>query len=234
LSGYAYPGSTISLSQDNQKVDSVQAKSDASFMAEVGNLTKGIYTFTMVAKDTDGVSSIAVPTTFWIEVNTQTNVANILISPTIKLANTTVNIGDDISVSGQSAPNVHVIVQMSDQSGKKLLSTNKEGSGSDGRWSSVFTTAGLAMGVYDFTAVTSYPKIGSSSPSEKVECGVGQQPAAGGPCAKSDINKDGKVNLVDFSMMLFYWGGSYANADLNADGKIDLIDFSIMMYCWTG
>ena len=52
-----------------------------------------------------------------------------------------------------------------------------------------------------------------------------------------DINKDGSINLVDFSILMFYWHDTPpANpcADINKDGTVDLRDFSIMLYWWTG
>ena len=49
-----------------------------------------------------------------------------------------------------------------------------------------------------------------------------------------DLNGDGKVNLVDFSIMLAHWGTNYAPADLNGDGTVDLPDLSILLFNWTG
>ena len=75
---------------------------------------------------------------------------------------------------------------------------------------------------------------------------AGPGPSDGGPgggipeeevevasCLRSDLNKDGEVNLVDFSILMYFWGSDDPDADINQDGEIDLIDFSIMMYCWT-
>ncbi len=56
---------------------------------------------------------------------------------------------------------------------------------------------------------------------------------------KADINEDGRVNLVDLSILLFYWGspirpGPYTKqADLNGDGSINLKDISLMLTRWT-
>ena len=57
-----------------------------------------------------------------------------------------------------------------------------------------------------------------------------------GSCPKSaDINSDRRVNLVDFSILLFNWGRlSNQHADLNCDGQVDLTDFSILLYYWQG
>ena len=50
-----------------------------------------------------------------------------------------------------------------------------------------------------------------------------------------DLNNDNRVDLVDFSILLFNWGVPKDSiADLNKDGKVDLVDFSILLYWWTG
>ena len=60
----------------------------------------------------------------------------------------------------------------------------------------------------------------------------------GGPLKTADENKDGKVNIVDFSIMLFWWNTKQAKglgiADINGDGKVNIVDFSIMLFQWTG
>lgn len=51
----------------------------------------------------------------------------------------------------------------------------------------------------------------------------------------ADFNQDNKVDLVDFSILLYNWGmPKNEAADLNKDGRVDLVDFSIMLYWWTG
>jgi hypothetical protein len=50
----------------------------------------------------------------------------------------------------------------------------------------------------------------------------------------ADLNNDGKVNLVDFSILLYHWGTDHAIADLNSDGRVNLTDFSILLFNWTG
>ena len=58
---------------------------------------------------------------------------------------------------------------------------------------------------------------------------------------RGDVNGDGRVNLIDFSIAA-YWYRREPSPDflsvekerLNGDGKITLVDFSIMAYYWTG
>jgi len=53
---------------------------------------------------------------------------------------------------------------------------------------------------------------------------------------KGNLNDDDRVNLVDFSIMAYWYNRTSPpdNVDLNNDNKIDLVDFSIMAYYWTG
>jgi hypothetical protein len=73
---------------------------------------------------------------------------------------------------------------------------------------------------------------------EVSETGIGKPKPK---CAKADMNCDGRVNLIDFSIAAFWYkrplSQSFAPIEverLNGDGKVDLVDFSIMAYYWTG
>jgi hypothetical protein len=52
----------------------------------------------------------------------------------------------------------------------------------------------------------------------------------------ADLNGDGIVNSVDFSIMLAFWKtkGPFKNAavDMNHDGLVNSIDFSILLFQW--
>lgn len=49
----------------------------------------------------------------------------------------------------------------------------------------------------------------------------------------SDLNADKKVDLVDWSILLYNWGKpKNPKADINDDGVVDLVDVSIMLYWW--
>ncbi len=55
-------------------------------------------------------------------------------------------------------------------------------------------------------------------------------------CVGADFNHDGKVNSVDFSIMLSFWkGGTPVKndcVDTNQDNQVNSIDFSILLYQW--
>ncbi len=53
---------------------------------------------------------------------------------------------------------------------------------------------------------------------------------------QADVNRDRRVNLIDFSIAAFWYKrqGAPAHLDLNDDHIVDLADMSIMAYYWTG
>ena len=55
---------------------------------------------------------------------------------------------------------------------------------------------------------------------------------------RADLNGDGKVDAIDFSILLAFWNTSppFRNplVDINKDGKVNSTDFSILLYEWGG
>lgn len=51
---------------------------------------------------------------------------------------------------------------------------------------------------------------------------------------KADLNCDGRVNLVDLSILFYNWDiPKNIRADLNNDKRVNIIDFSILLFYWT-
>ncbi|MBI4114538.1 MAG: hypothetical protein HY445_01700 [Candidatus Niyogibacteria bacterium] len=92
------------------------------------------------------------------------------------------------------------------------------------------------------TAAASSPASSSSSGgggiiSRKKAESAPTVPFLQGEALFPDFNKDGKVYMKDFSILLYYWGksGDEINPfDLNSDGIIDVKDISILFYYFTG
>ena len=53
------------------------------------------------------------------------------------------------------------------------------------------------------------------------------------PAKRGDLNNDGRVNVLDLSVMLSNWGRTGTNiADLNNDQRVNVLDLSIMLSNW--
>jgi hypothetical protein len=52
----------------------------------------------------------------------------------------------------------------------------------------------------------------------------------------ADMNGDGRINSVDFSIMLAFWKTPYPfrnpYVDMNGDKQVNSVDFSILLYQW--
>jgi hypothetical protein len=133
------------------------------------------------------------------------------------------------------------------QDGQTVAKTAASG---DGRFS--FAETSLSPGEYVF-GVYAVSKDGSRTPLRTVALRVAagamtdvsgllvtaasflDRAAALRYAASSDLNKDGKIDLIDFSVLAYWYGRMRAPAsvDLSGDGTIDLSDFSILAYYWT-
>jgi hypothetical protein len=240
-SGRGYAGSKITLLKDGQVVGTAVADSNGNFSITVSGLSGGSYIFSLYDEDKNGFRSplLALPIT--IGSNATIQVANLLIAPTAVTDKIEVKQGETIIISGQSQPNADITI---------VINSDKEISGhtasdAKGVYSYAFNSAQLEMGQH--SAKSKATVAGVTSPfSQLASFIVGTKTVlaplgGGGKCGKADLNCDGRVNLVDFSIAAYWYKKPLSDAfksieaeRLNGDGKIDLADFSIMAYYWTG
>ena len=143
--------------------------------------------------------------------------------------------GDTLNLFGFAPPaaSVSVFVNSPQQYMEKVTAA------ASGAWFKAFNTAVLDIGGHSSRSQASKDNL-LSPYSNTIEFQVGdtsvEAPPAG-QCKRSDLNCDQRVNLTDFSILLFFWNKtnpSNARADINNSGRVDLTDFSILLYDWTG
>jgi len=229
LQGKAYPLSSITVLQDGKIVTTTIADAQANFKIEITNITAGIWTFGIWAEDKEGRKSITFSFTTSVTSGMTTTISGIFLPPTIETDKTLVQKGEILNILGQTAPQseVSIIVNSPEEIIKK---TKAE---ADGTWFYGFDTTPLEEGSHGTRANATSLEGLSSTFSQTLTFKVGKEMP--GVIIKTDINGDKKVNLVDFSILLYNWGIPKNPAvDLNNDGKVNLRDFSIMLYYWTG
>jgi hypothetical protein len=233
LSGLAPPQSTVAILRDGVAATTASAGSDGTFSAHVAGLERGVYTFLTYATDSAGRKSAPVSSTITLGQGTSNTVSNLFLPPTIALEESSQS-GADSRAVGASVPESTVEVSLRTGGAEKKYTAASGGSGSSGAWG-VTIPAGDIRGagslrararLGDRVSESSAPiSIGSS------EAGAREENASG---EGGDSNGDGKVNLVDFSIMLSSWGTNDERVDLNKDGTVNLADFSILLFNWTG
>ena len=231
--GKAYPGSDVNVLIDGKVIGIVKADPKADFYFETKAITPGVVGIGIWAEDSYGRKSALQTLTFRVASGAVTTVSGAYLSPSIDIDKPTVAKGETLKIFGQTVPESDVMVHVNSEAEiiKQTDATAK------GDWNLDFDTTPLADEEYHIAKASFQLKakdnIIQSGFSKSMSFYVGKSGKAE-VCPNADLNKDKKVNLVDFSILLFYWGTDNACADQNHNKKVDLIDFSIMLYYWTG
>lgn len=230
LEGKAYPGSEIHILKDGKETTITRADSKADFRKEIEDITPGIYTFSLWAEDKDGIKSITYSLTFRVTLNAITTVSGIFLPPTISTDETAVEKGEILNIFGQAVPEVEIEVH--------ILSSEiieKVKSDEIGAWLLAFNTQPLEEGSHTTKARFQLNAKERSGFGQAFSFYVGERTVPFVEiCSQADFNKDGRVNLVDFSIFLCWWEKTNGQSDLNKNGIVDLPDLSILLACWTG
>lgn len=236
FTGHAYPNSTVVLLKDAQIALSSEAGGDAKFSFSLTNLSPGSYVFSVYGIDSSGKHStpIAFPET--LSAGVTTTIGGIFISPTIDVDKSEVKRGDNIAIFGQSTASSTVTISVHSNP-EVFVRTEAD---KDGAYLYNFDTSFLDFGDHvaksKATVANEISNFGASVSFAVGTQNISKKPSSG--CVSADLNCDGKTNLVDFSVMAYWFNralsGTGFNSDLNHDGKVDLVDFSILAYHWTG
>ena len=237
LSGRAYPGSTVTILKDSVLQSRVPVQESADFTSTISNLQSGTYLFSVYAQDTNGnqSSTVTIPVTVVSGVTTSVN--GIFLAPTIDVDKVQVKKGNPIRVFGQSSPESAITIAVNSDTELFFQTASDK----YGVYSYSFLTAPLEIG--DHSTHSNAAKSGEvSGSSRQIAFKVGSEDVLKGKMTdikkslRGDLNGDGRVNLIDFSIVAYWYKkkGFPAAYDLNNDKAITLIDFSIMASHWTG
>ena len=234
ISGYAYPNAQVVVMVDGQIANSIRANSTGAYSVVVDAIARGAYTFGVYAEDASGARSSTFSTSFTVSGARASRLSNINITPSITVDPDPAEPGEMIELSGYTLPNATVSLELSRSNGSSQSQLTAV-SDSSGRWRTTFDTTGLARDTYRVRAKAEQLEGRKTNFSEYEYFGIGQ--TADRPLSP-DLNRDGSVNLIDFSILLFWWqsngGDSDPPADINQDGGVNLTDFSILLFNWTG
>ncbi len=235
IKGKAYPGTEVNILMDGSVLGKTKADTNADFSYSTTEISPGTATFGFWAADKKGVKSLTLAATFEIVQSAVNNISGVLLPPTISLSSQQLNKGDLLNIEGESVPDVKIVTHISSEE-PVILDTRTD---KVGVWALQFNTESLeneseysAKAYFELSrSTTSVVQSGFSRSAAFYIGKEGLQPKDG---LLPDINKDGFVNLIDFSIFLIDWGTSETRSDFNEDTKVNLADFSIMLFYWTG
>jgi len=234
ITGKGYPSRTVNFILDGENVGSAQANGsgvfDFSTESSPGTATLGIW-----ATDALGTRSITLNNTFDVTQGAVTNLNELILPPSIKVSQANFTPGATITVSGQAVPNATINLYI-DRNVTTPVATGQ--SGSNGQWSIEYNTSKLSAAEHTLRArsISGTPPLTTqSSFSSTLQLFAGVEGRASTP---ADLSRDGKVNLTDFSILIFWWGTNGGDsdppADMNGNARVGIEDFSILLFNWTG
>ncbi len=240
ITGRAYPGSEVTILKDAQVVATTIADENATFQVLVRGLSAGTYIFSLYSEDTKGVRSSLLTFPVTVTRNILAKIESVYVAPTITGDKIEVKKGNPIILFGQSFPLSAVTLEVNSEQQFFVKTT----AGSDGVYLRSFDSSVLEMGEHHAKARSSIEDtISSQSSAYAFSVGTKDVFREGAvECSpRADLNADCRVNLIDFSIVAFWYLRSMTPEfalreakHLNGDGKINLVDFSILAFNWTG
>lgn len=236
LTGVSFPNAKLTLLKDGSITTTLVANSDGGFQITMNDLNFGVYNLSIYAEDPTGQTSSSFSVSVPAFSSQPYSYFTILIPPTFSTSSLLVEVGKSFSAFGYAPANS--VVDIETASGDSLGSTT---AGANGLYR-LSITPNLTPGLYSLRARSSLngSRSSYSKPSQvlfyKGDLPPDQIPTPPIQFAGCvDYNKDHHVNLVDFSILLFWFGKSPVplSVDCNGDRVIDIKDFSILMYFWT-
>lgn len=236
LSGYTAPSAKITLLIDGAVSTTLIANSDGSFQITLNNVVFGYYQYSIIIEDSTGVSSSATIINANVYSSEPLVYSNLILTPTINSSSISVETNQYFVVQGYAAPGATIYIGLPDQA--PLATAVADGNG----YYQVQIQASFGTGIYSLKAFALLNGMTSdlSKPLQllfydpyNIEQSV-IPPEQLQSCV--NINKDNKIDLVDFSILLYWYGvtNPAEDIDCNKDRTIDITDFSILMYFWTG
>ena len=240
LIGRAYPKANVTVFKDGSTVSTPVSDDSGNWQVDT-TVVGGIYTFSAYAIDKENRRSLTTSFTANVPTGQTTTLSDIIIAPTIGSDKSEVKNGNDIKFFGFGYPqsNVNIVVN----SHETII--DKTQSDKFGFWVYTLSSTPLELGGHTSKSQVVAPDAVISPFSESLSFRVGDRDVAFGKivspatsCSKNgDLNNDGKVNIIDFSVLLFFWNQRSPKnpcTDINKDGIVNIFDFSIMLFWWNG
>lgn len=224
VTGFFEPGSLVSIVKDGIVVGVTFSNDSGFWQTTISGLSARNHIFQVIgtAKNGQRVTS----STFVITAveNATVKVSNVTLPPSFTVSQE----ADTIQISGRSVPGAVVQISLDDTKVSEIV-VNTQGE-------FFATLEAPTTETKNLTVVLIFDGRSVQSPPISVG-GTTILPVQSSPCdTAGDSTNDCKVNFLDFSLLLwaYLYNPLLATFDYDNNGKIDLIDFSIMAYHWTG
>lgn len=230
FSGRAYSFATIVIGEGPAIKASISAGASANFQTTIGTIP-GTHVYSVYGIDEHGRRSPQSTFSVTVHENSVNSVSGIFLPPTIDLNRSPVKKGAILGISGLTVPQGKVSIYL-DSITESLGLVSVKG---DGNYYFPLNTSLLSLGPHTVQSRSLAPDTVLSGFSEAATFTL----EGPGECQQTigDFNCDGRVDVADMSVLLYWWNTNDPRglqvADLSGDGKVGLRDMSIMFFHWT-
>lgn len=233
--GYGSPGMFVSFAEGSTPIGSTTANDIGRFAQVFPGMAEAVHTITITGYDIYNRTTPPTIVQAFTRMHELTTISDIILPPTIELNTNRITPGEAIEISGRGTPDYRAMIFTEPPLNSFEVDVNDLG-----EYQYTFSdTSNLELGDHKIYALlqnligsqslfsnTLFFRVisGEEEPGEEPVCNI----------SRGDLNCDDLVDLVDFSILLFYWGSNEGLADINNDGTVNLVDFSVMMFYWQG
>ncbi|MFA7309015.1 MAG: dockerin type I repeat-containing protein [Patescibacteria group bacterium] len=236
FSGVSFSGAKIEIMKDGEAYTQVVADAGGNFSGLISGLNQGTYTFGFIVYDKNNHHSDLVTQGISITGSGLVTGSIVELPPTVTIIE---DEGKKLNLTGYGKKDSNIDIVISSNS--KEISKISAQSLNDGYY---IVDIGKLEFEEDYYDVFVYESRAGAVAKTKISFSVSNKRVIlkEGEClVRADLNCDGRVNLIDFSIASYWYNRTLTNdfldiekGRLNGDGQVNLIDFSIMAYFWTG
>jgi hypothetical protein len=264
LNGKTFPNARILILRDGVISTSLVAGANGNFSVTISNLSLGVYQFSIISEDSQGVTSSPLVVNAQVSSVSPVDYSNLVIPPTVVSSpkptaplngtnppstgsagkiNGFAPVGSTVQLYDESTGQIagQVVV---DESGKYSIDLPQDkykiGKTYSFRAKTLFNGAEskLSKPVSIVLGASNTPQTDTSASSPTKDIDSPNKFVDRNKVVElcTDYSRDGRINLVDFSILQFWYEKTNPPKDIdcNGDNYIDLQDFSLLMFYWNG
>jgi hypothetical protein len=223
--GEAFPDAMVTFTRNGTVVGTTTADGGSAFDKTLLSQDLGSADYGIFATDSANRNTATVTYNINVLPNTTVITSGILLPPTFAVIRNPIKrpqLQSNLGV-GRHNSTVTIFYSGSKYGDNWSIST---GSNAAGSWGPATLNQTLHLGTYTTRAVLQTPSSAISPSTQIITFQV---------LLSADLNNDNRVNLTDFSILMFFYNQNTTKpADINDDGRVNLTDFSVMLFHWTG
>jgi len=233
ISGNSAPGTFITITENRTVIGTDTAGVGGAFNKYLTGLSPGTHTFTIYGVDMSSRTTSLLDVTAITPIYQETTISDLLLSPTIEISSAVVNQDDDLISWGSAIIDGDISIFT-----EPHLRTYYTSATELGNWAyTLDNIAEYIPGDYHIYSLVQNDLGSQSLFSNALQFTVESDISGGGgeacgDISRGDLNCDDSTNLIDFSILMYYWGSTNTTADIVSDSIVNLYDFSVMMYYW--